>query len=276
MRQLRIFTDKETNYLIKKYKNTPAIKIAKKLGRSIDSIYNKAKYLGLKSNISGYGRPKYTHDTLFFVIPTKENCYWAGFIAADGNIKKDTHNLTISLQRRDKKHLKKFAKSINYNGPIIDSIVRKWNKIYPISTLKINSFSDSSYNLETTFNVVPKKSLTLVPPNLTDPKLVKAFITGYIDGDGCIFKDDVRDNYQYLRLCILGTKELLNWIKTFFDEHYNIRGTCIFKKNKIYYYNVNGKNAAIVLKDLNKIKVPKLDRKWSKVDLCDNRGRFHV
>ena len=58
------------------------------------------------------------------------------------------------------------------------------------------------------FNIVPRKSLILRPLNNLTNEFSKNFIRGYVDGDGWIIK-----NTNTKRIGILGTKEMLEWIK---------------------------------------------------------------
>ena len=65
----------------------------------------------------------YKYDKQFFnKIDNEEKSYWAGFIAADGNIRKDFLKMRIELNIKDYSHLEKFKKSINGNNPIKESI----------------------------------------------------------------------------------------------------------------------------------------------------------
>ena len=65
-------------------------------------------------NSSRFIRRKYNLNDSFFSHEnlTIDSCYWAGFIAADGNIAKNKKQITISLQHDDKTHLIKFKKLI--------------------------------------------------------------------------------------------------------------------------------------------------------------------
>lgn len=47
-------------------------------------------------------------DDHFFDTYTKESCYWAGFILADGFLRKDSPTLHIKLSKKDIEHLYNF------------------------------------------------------------------------------------------------------------------------------------------------------------------------
>lgn len=70
-----------------------------------------------------------------------------------------------------------------------------------------------------------KKSLTLEFPNediFENKELIKHFIRGYIDGDGCISYCD--KDHRHMTLRILGTKEFLDTLQNYLP---------LEKKNKL-------------------------------------------
>ena len=86
--------------------------------------YYKRKY-GLEINPIGNGKFTYRYERQhnvnddFFNNPNILNCYWAGFIAADGCIGRRNNNvLSIGLSSKDKQHLETFKNNINFSGPI--------------------------------------------------------------------------------------------------------------------------------------------------------------
>ena len=91
--------------------------------------------------------------------------------------------LELCLQKNDKKHLKKFAKSLNATYPIKDGIAQRNGKKTFRSVIEI-------YNKELcqdliNYGCVQNKSFCLKYP-LIPYNLNRHFIRGYFDGDGCI------------------------------------------------------------------------------------------
>ena len=92
---------------------------AKHFGLSQSLYYYKKKY-GFKMNPVGKGlftyRPqrKYNVNDNFFEKTDVLNCYWAGFIAADGCIieGKKQNQLSIGLAKKDFNHLNLFKNDI--------------------------------------------------------------------------------------------------------------------------------------------------------------------
>jgi hypothetical protein len=63
----------------------------------------------IKHNIPYKKKVKYTCDESFFERDTEEAFYWAGFLAAGGNVSK-RGDITLSVGEKDTKHLYKFKK----------------------------------------------------------------------------------------------------------------------------------------------------------------------
>ena len=222
----------------------------------LDIRYHKENYKCLYCQ-----RKKYKCNEDYFAIPTLENSYWAGFIAADGNIndRGKTKYLKITLAIKDKLHLKNFKKVIQFTGPIKDGI-SKCNKLnFENSTIGITS-NKICNDLANIFNIHPRKSLNLeFPSNLTFEQSL-AFIKGYIDGDGTI----CFNKNNHIRLSILGTESFLNSVCKIFEE---IKVKCNVNIHKnIFCIQLSGRKAKIILDKLNAIVDIKLERKWKLVE----------
>lgn len=60
----------------------------------------------------------YKYNRNFFEsINTESQAYWAGFIAADGNVRKDFLKMRIELNIKDKNHLFKLREDIQGDMP---------------------------------------------------------------------------------------------------------------------------------------------------------------
>lgn len=205
---------------------------------------------------------KYSFNKSFFEHPNILNSYWAGFIAADGNLsikKNNSHVLRIKLSPKDLSHLLLFKETIKYDGTLYVDKSSFFTDIgYP--TITICAAQKYFKDLKENFNIVPNKTLTLEPPNLKSLENKLAFIVGYIDGDGCVYKDG-----KYIGIHVLGTKEVLEWMKDIFDliSIPSKRNPKVRKRNNIFEYKIVGKRAKEIKKILENIDVPKLDRKWS-------------
>lgn len=207
----------------------------------------------------------------FFSKPNLLNSYWAGFIAADGNINKPSkskiyNRISIGLSIKDISHLKTLKSSIKTNANVMLGVKNDGTgNFHKTCTLTITN-KKLVFDLKNNFNIVPKKSLKLKPPKGLTKQQALAYIIGYIDGDGCIgnyFNGTRRKKYTIIR--ILGTKNLLNFIQNTLKSAYKIDNKSKVNKktnSNIFVLSYNGEYAKIIIKNLRKIKVPKLNRKW--------------
>lgn len=151
----------------------------------------------------------YRYNKQFFnKIDNEEKAYWAGFIAADGNIRKDFLKMRIELNIQDYIHLEKFKKSIQGENPISKSIRPKNHSCY--IDVNCKEFCLALNNL----GITPKKSLTLnINFNLIPKELRNHFIRGYFDGDGSINKYFRKDsNYCEWEISFISSKKFLEQI----------------------------------------------------------------
>lgn len=212
--------------------------------------------------VSKIEKKKYTHNESFFKEPNELNCYFAGLIAADGCISKKHKNkneyiyLHYGCQNCDKELIERLKINLNFNGPI-----RQTRENF--LEIQICRFEKNHQYLKNIFNIDSRKTYHLLPPNLKDEKLIKAYITGYIDGDGCIRYT----NKNLFLITIVGTFELMTWMQNFFQERFPGYKTKLYKKGIVYYFTITGKRAITFAKYLKESSVEKLKRKWDKVPL---------
>lgn len=233
---------------------------AKEMGRTVASVLLKANSIGLKRN-SKFRRKYQVNDDFFANRDSLECCYWAGFIAADGCVGSPKKNcLRIKIKDTDLGHLKTFQSSIGYNGKL--HITHKNENTYAC----INIHSKKIVEDLAWFKITNRKSLTLEPPPL-DGEQALAFLIGYIDGDGCISIERPKKRSQRLRLSIIGTYNMNCWAKAIFDEIVPFSANAKPRKvGNIFVYSIASKKALHVLSELQKINVPKLGRKWNKIN----------
>lgn len=115
--------------------------------------------------------------------------YWAGFIAADGNMSSDFYKLNLGVAQKDIKHLVQFQKDINSNHK---KTTRKSDGFVSVS-IRDRDICEALYRQ---FNITPNKSLTFTPPTLSMDNM-RHFIRGMIDGDGSVSR---YSKYNYLHI----------------------------------------------------------------------------
>ena len=235
-----------------------------------------------KYNVSHSTFPKYLKDYLgikiekrvksnfnnkiFDCIDTEEKAYWLGFIFADGTIssnplkenKKKVYTFELSLKQDDINHLEKFKELLKTPRPIIKSENR--------CRLLVNSkhFWDTLNN----YGCIPNKSLTLQFPSeniFKEKSLIRHFIRGYFDGDGCISYSN--SEHTILNMQLLGTKSFLQTLLNYLPEEFKdltLRHNHNNENEETYLINTSNKKAYrffIYLYENSKIY---LDRKYSR------------
>lgn len=189
----------------------------------------------------------FDYNNSFFSKYNESSCYWAGFIAADGSIRKGRNTLQIKLSSKDKNHLEKFLNNIESNYNVKDSI--KYNYSY----VNINGkwFVE---DLKNKFNIIPQKSSILKFPTYIPVELISHFIRGYFDGDGSLSRHS--GVYKIPQINFVGTKDMLGYFRNHF---YYCLGVRLKSKNKFpplyntgntYIISYSGKNASKILHHL--------------------------
>lgn len=234
--------------------------IAKLFNVSSTTIFRRLKENNIKIRGSGckYNESgdlfinQHSCNEKYFLKPNTENCYWAGFIAADGSITKD-NSLSITLSIKDIDHLKTFKNKIKYTGEI-KTYFRDKKQYCRIEIFNKNIVNDLLSN----FKITKRKTFTLEPPNFKNKNHIKSFITGYIDGDG---HTGIYKNIFYIS--VLGTKSIIEWIRKYFLEFSQEKSSSgVYKSRNTYYISFANKKAETIYQAFLNIKNDKLERKW--------------
>lgn len=198
--------------------------------------------------------PSHHYNIRFFSTYTPESCYWAGFIMADGCIRKTC--LHIKLANKDREHLQKFLDCIHADYQI------KGNNDYCTIDISGPWFL---YDLQTKFDIGPRKTFITRYPCIPS-RFDRHFIRGLLDGDGCITKTTCPS------INFVGTEKLLTTISyKFYDigvrlksgnDHPPFQQT----NRNIGHIHYSGKNAKRILDWLYKTSDTsnRLDRKHKK------------
>lgn len=167
---------------------------------------------------------RYRQDNSYFErIDAERKAYWLGFLYADGCItEKSKNNKTITLQLHpdDKYILEELLKDLNSDRPIY---VNK--RGYVSISISNNKMANDLIKL----GCVPRKSLVLKFPSekIMPCELIKHFIRGYMDGDGCIstYKKARKNRKSLVFKCeikFVGTYDMLYGINEFFSSDKDI------------------------------------------------------
>lgn len=219
---------------------------------------------------SKYGK-YHVNQFYFSKIDNEWKAYWLGFLYADGSITHTKRNgkrkdcMALSLANQDKSHLIKLQDSLQTDSPIKDSVVKLNGNEYCCSRLIINNRQIVEDLIK--LGCPPRKSLTLQFPSydIVPKHLMKHFIRGYFDGDGCIY---ININKKQVRFNMVGTQEFLNGLLDFLNEEIGIDKFKLRQKGKAFSYQVGNINQIFKIyqylyKDVNIY----LDRKFKKFNI---------
>lgn len=137
---------------------------------------------------------------------TKESAYWAGFLAADGNLRKMHRKywgVRVYLAEVDIDHLYKFQAFLQSGHKVSHS------EVYNRASLEFCS-EQIGKDLQDKYLLTERKSLTLEFPELPDGVLPD-FIRGYFEGDGCICETFTNKNSSLSSLItrVIGSPEFM-------------------------------------------------------------------
>ena len=182
--------------------------------RTASALQSRSSILGLQNN---YQWHQYEFDKNFFETPNNRNCFWAGWLAADGNFENycgERYALRWSIHQQDIEMMELFKSDIKFTGPITKFTKKlKTGVLSPHAVIRINQVDIQKYHLYK-WGMIPNKTYRLPPSILETLELKLAFIVGYINGDGCINYYKSKKGKE--NFCIKFTNsslQILQWIK---------------------------------------------------------------
>ena len=190
--------------------------IDKILGFSMGRTYKLMKKLGIPARSDREKSIKYScNEAYFSSIDTEEKAYWLGFLYADGYIqskrKHSSRKVGISLKESDFEHLKKFSQAIGYNGSIHHYVSKSSyadNCEYCRLLISAPQMAD---DLIAKGCIEHKTDCVLFPDeNIVPLNLMRHFVRGYFDGNGCITHGQVVNGiFKDYRIKLVAPKEFL-------------------------------------------------------------------
>ena len=238
---------KATEEYIDNINNNPSLtKICTKYHIDISTLSKRLKELNIEV-INYQNRLKFD-NTVFDCIDTEEKAYWLGFIFADAG------------------HLHKFNKFMKHEN---DNVKMGYVNCEGKRCERCRWWITDKHLWKTLnkYGCTPRKSLTLQFPNeniFKSKDLIRHFIRGYWDGDGCISYS----NKEHTKICInvLGTEQFL--VKLINYIPYNMSYTLQYKNpesnNITSSFIKDGLKAYNIIKYLYDNCTIYLDRKYEK------------
>lgn len=159
--------------------------------------------------LQNLGNKKHNCNESFFeVIDTEEKAYWLGFIYADGCVYQGTgktYRFQINLKDSDDGHLNKLNKSLDSDYKLTYYTVNNYKAV----SLKINSTKMCKDLIK--LGVTERKSNTILFPQCIPDDLIRHFIRGYFDGDGCVSMS-INNNFKKSFMVCSGSESFIDSI----------------------------------------------------------------
>lgn len=237
-------TDEELEQILSLYNNGMSLRqMETKLHKTRKVLSRILKENEIHIRMTDETSRKYTFNENYFEkIDNEHKAYWLGFMYADGFIETKRNNgnqkFGITLSKEDKSHLEKFKQDLNATYEIKDYQGSGFNKENWFSRLLITS-QKTVDDLKKLGCVEQKTKILKFPTEDQVPREYQlAFIRGYLDGDGTIYKDNTNDKYMF---GMIGTQDVVTKIHDIlklevgiFEEHpercqgiYSFHATCI-------------------------------------------------
>lgn len=264
-----INTKKAVDKYVQQYQkgeNPSLTKIAKEFNIGRRGLTTRIKALNIP--IINYQNKTKFNEHVFDIIDTEEKAYWLGFIFADGYISKRDNCFELSLSEKDTEQLKKFNAFMQYDG---DNVKIQTAKYQNGETLRCR-WSITNKHLWNTLNdygCTPQKSLTVSFPEknvFKDSSLIRHFIRGYFDGNGCI--SYANKEHTQMEMNITGCIYILNDIIQYLSEQNKITISSPIKKSNcseyVQVFHVRGQKGLTILNNLYKDSTIYLNRKYEK------------
>lgn len=255
--------------IIQEYLDTPEeqrslTKLGEAYGVRRQTISKWLKDRGIE--VINYQNKSRLDEHVFDSIDTEEKAYWLGFLFADGNISHTGNRLEVRLSIKDLSHLEKFRKFLKLTTEIRTGICNG------------NGFCHLAVRNKHLWHTLdslgchPRKSLILEFPDFSifsDIKLIKHFIRGYIDGDGCLTIYKGRNSYR-TTINLVGTEKFLTVVRRlFYDEGYIQNKSCTNWENKAYSLEFSDLPSRRIARLLYEKATIYLERKYNKyLEFC--------
>lgn len=180
---------------------------ARQYNTGVTSVYSYLRARGIAKRF--HPARAYDYDRRFFaILDTEAKAYWAGFLLADGSVS-EFGAVRLKLGAKDRSHLDAFASAIGGGLPIAEEIKKDGRRLPSVRFSSREMVHDLSR-----YGIIPRKTFGHPIPTGIPPEMVRHFLRGYFDGDGCITEKSQSDCgiLQY-GLAVCGSREFLEWFR---------------------------------------------------------------
>lgn len=214
----RYETEKEIEVLIDNYVNKKwgLLKSGAQFKMSKSCVKRILISQGIKIRSNSECQRKYSLNEDYFDIENHNMAYILGFIAADGNIAKNSNEIKITLSIKDKEILEKIQKELNSSRPLREYIDKNgYEKI------TLDFCSEKIQNKLAEYGITPQKTLKIIPPYKLNENYIIDYIRGYFDGDGCITTTGYLNHGVEWKI-VSASKNILEYFEDYFNKNYQI------------------------------------------------------
>lgn len=208
------------------------------------------------NKLKNVGNRKYEMKQDYFEsIDTETKAYFLGYLYADGCNHANKNVISLELKNCDAHILEKLSRDIYITTKPL--MIRK-----ATTRLTLNSKLICKQLVE--LGMIQAKTFTLKFPTMIPENLIRHFIRGYIDGDGCIYSSKYQSNLE-----LISTESFCKSISDIIQNKFKIIPNISIKKdngiNQIYRLRYFKRKCIIeILEWLYKDATIYLDRKYQK------------
>lgn len=201
----------------------------------VDTTKNMKRY---SDKISKAGKHYTLDEHIFDVIDTEEKAYWLGWYMTDGYNHQSKGSVALRLQARDIEILEKLKTFLKTDAPILH--INRKDKLGNVTQQSVELCVCSPYfcNSLVSWGVVQHKVHNKSIPNISE-KLLRHFIRGYFDGDGCFSvikrNDRKKESSRTYQFTIAGNKEPLEFIKNYLIQQVGVGDTTLHHSSNLTY-----------------------------------------
>lgn len=218
----------------------------------VDTSYSTTRKSLYREKLSIAFKKYQLNHTKFDVIDTEEKAYWLGWYMTDGYNHESKSAVALRLQGRDIEILEKLKSFLETDTPIY-TFYRKDSRGVVREYVELNICSVHMSKTLASYGVIQNKMHNKSVPNLPS-SLVKHFLRGYFDGDGCFSVNSRKDrrNGESLtyQVTFSGNKEPLLYIKNFIAEQLQLGDRVLSKPQHLSYtLHYGGRNICYKILD---------------------------
>ncbi len=160
------------------------------------------------------------NETYFDIIDTEHKAYTLGFLYADGYNDEKKNIIKLSLVEEDIDILKQIREPICPDKPLRYYKYKDKNKRPQYSFVIDNGHISRKLS---EFGVVQAKTFKLKFPTFLNKSLIRHFIRGYFDGDGCITKTKTKTERDKYYISFISTENVIIELQKYFLKKLNIK-----------------------------------------------------